>query len=298
MDEFETYYEILGVEETAAEDNIRSAYRKLAKEYHPDTLPENIRRRPIGRYAEQRLREINEAHDVLVDRQKRSAYDAQLARYRAEEQMGSGRRARGDCARDACEPPAGSSGSGVEASASAAPTFSASPGASVRGGIHGGRPYASFGEALIAFCSDGVRNTLRTRLNTEDRVAIALSIGGLICFWGVAFVMDHPSQVERWISRAWSATDDPVFNAILNTVIVVGIIAGGLLALWGAWLTLWLILGLGVAAIVVSLAVVLPVVLVTSSPTGAIVGTGVIVAELACAWNWLRKRMVARGYLS
>ncbi len=61
------YYEILGVPRTASESEIKSAFRKLARKYHPDVSTEPD--------AEERFKEINEAYAVLSDAEKRTAYD-------------------------------------------------------------------------------------------------------------------------------------------------------------------------------------------------------------------------------
>ena len=66
--DYKDYYKILGVERKASEDDIRKAYRDLAKKYHPD-------RNPNDKQAEERFKEINEAYQVLSDPQKRSVYD-------------------------------------------------------------------------------------------------------------------------------------------------------------------------------------------------------------------------------
>ncbi len=62
------YYKILGVGKNASDDEIKKAYRKLARRYHPD-------RNPGDKQAEERFKEISQAHDVLSDSDKRKAYD-------------------------------------------------------------------------------------------------------------------------------------------------------------------------------------------------------------------------------
>lgn len=66
--EFKDYYKVLGVEKTASHDDIRKAFRKLARQYHPDVAKDKKR-------AEEKFKEINEAYEVLGDSEKRKKYD-------------------------------------------------------------------------------------------------------------------------------------------------------------------------------------------------------------------------------
>src|SRR5262245_503013 len=62
------YYEVLGVARDASEEDVKKAYRKLARQHHPD-------RNPGDKAAEARFKEVQEAYDVLGDKTKRSQYD-------------------------------------------------------------------------------------------------------------------------------------------------------------------------------------------------------------------------------
>src|SRR3954467_9550498 len=62
------YYEVLGVERTATEEDVKRAYRKLAVKFHPDKNPDDP-------HAEEQFKELGEAYDVLMDGNKRAAYD-------------------------------------------------------------------------------------------------------------------------------------------------------------------------------------------------------------------------------
>ena len=73
---FKDYYEILGVPRSASDDDIKKAFRKLARKYHPDVAKDK-------KEAEVKFKEINEAYEVLGDSQKRKRYDELGANWKA-----------------------------------------------------------------------------------------------------------------------------------------------------------------------------------------------------------------------
>ena len=73
--QYKDYYKIMGVSKDASQDEIKRAYRKLARKYHPDVSKEKD--------AEQHFKEVGEAYEVLKDPEKRSAYDQLGANWKA-----------------------------------------------------------------------------------------------------------------------------------------------------------------------------------------------------------------------
>jgi curved DNA-binding protein len=89
--DYKDYYKILGVDKTATSEQIKKAYRKLARQYHPDVNPNDAT-------AEQKFKEVNEANEVLSDSEKRQKYDqfgADYQRYQKADGPGAGRGASG-----------------------------------------------------------------------------------------------------------------------------------------------------------------------------------------------------------
>ncbi|NDJ77428.1 MAG: J domain-containing protein [Chloroflexi bacterium] len=79
--EYPDYYRVLGVDRDASSSDIRKAYRRLARQYHPDVNPDD-------KQAEEKFKEINEAYEVLSDDEKRQKYDQLGRSYQQWQRMG------------------------------------------------------------------------------------------------------------------------------------------------------------------------------------------------------------------
>jgi curved DNA-binding protein len=147
--DYRDYYKVLGVERGATEKDIKSAFRKLAQQYHPDKNPGDTR-------SEDKFKEINEAYEVLGDQQKRAKYDRLGSRYADWERAG--------------HPGAGfdfSQWAGGGAARGAGPGGSAGANPQDFGDLFGGEAggFSEFFTSLFGGAGTGTRRTTRTRAN-------------------------------------------------------------------------------------------------------------------------------------
>lgn len=141
--EYKDYYKIMGLERDASPDDIKRAYRRLARKYHPDVSKEAD--------AEQRFKDLGEAYAVLKDPEKRSAYDELGANWKAGQEF---------------RPPpdwGGGFGAGRQSSAGAAPDDFSDFFADLFGGRAGG-----FGGTAGGFDMPGQDQQAKIRISVED----------------------------------------------------------------------------------------------------------------------------------
>jgi curved DNA-binding protein len=142
--EFKDYYAALGVAPDASADDIKTAYRKLARKYHPDVSKEPD--------AEARFKEIGEANEVLKDPEKRAAYDAAGQQWARQQAAGGARGAQG------FEPPPGWD-SGFEFSGRG------------DGGPFAGADHSDFFEALFGRAARGGARRAGAQMTGQDHHA-------------------------------------------------------------------------------------------------------------------------------
>ena len=136
--DYKDYYKILGVDKNATTDQIKKAYRKLARQYHPDVNPGDAA-------AEQKFKEANEANEVLSDPEKRQKYDQLGADYARYQQAGAGR--------------GGQPGGGFDWSQYAQGGGFGAGGGNPFGGSAGGEDFSDFFSSLFGGAGGGGRSS-------------------------------------------------------------------------------------------------------------------------------------------
>lgn len=189
----ETYYEVLGVSRTATEDDIKKAYRALAREYHPDVNK--------GPEAEERFKKINEAYGTLSDSLKRADYDQSLT---------------DTGVRGARPAPAGAPGAGPSGAAQAEAAAAESPyrQAMIRAAL-----VRTFAFGLIAAAAGGLLAVALSYLSDSAfnwSAAVEGAVPGL--FVGLLWGADYNFKVETFLGTGWLGRSYTLARTILMSL--------------------------------------------------------------------------------
>jgi len=160
---YKDYYEVMGVARGATQDEIKRAYRKLARKYHPDVSKEQN--------AEERFKELQEAHEVLKDPEKRSAYDQlganwqQGQEFRPPPDWGKGF----EFSRGRARPQGGAGAGAADFSDFFSELFGArSPFGGAQGFETGARGFSMGGRGGRAYSAAGQDHVARVEIDLED----------------------------------------------------------------------------------------------------------------------------------
>jgi len=165
--QFKDYYDVMGVARGASQDEIKRAYRKLARKYHPDVSKEKD--------AEEKFKELQEAYEVLKDPEKRAAYDQLGANFRQGQEFrpppdwGKGF----EFSRGGAGPGGGFSDFFSELFGARSPFGGAQP-----GGGHGARGFAAAGQDHVARVEIDLEDAFRGGTRTIDLRAPEMTADG------------------------------------------------------------------------------------------------------------------------
>jgi len=135
---YQDYYETLGVSRTATPDEIRSAYRKLARQHHPDVAK--------GKGSDEKFKAVSEAYEVLSDPQKRAQYDQLGANWKAGQEF---------------RPPPGWAGRGPGGGGRGGPGRGAAGAGGFDFGMGGAGGFSDFFEAIFGGQGGDIFETMR-----------------------------------------------------------------------------------------------------------------------------------------
>ncbi|HEX8562073.1 MAG TPA: J domain-containing protein [Flavobacterium sp.] len=235
---FIDYYKILEVDKKASTDDIKKAYRKLARKFHPDLNPNDA-------LAHKKFQQINEANEVLSDPEKRKKYDTYGENWQHAEEFEQQRQSKQQQQQQQYRPPAEDAGSGFGAEGDFSEFFSSMFGGSRRGARHAQYKGPDYNAELLIPLREAVRTHKQTLSvdgkNIRITVPAGVANGQVIKLKGygapganggpsgdlyITFVIGEDAEFKRLDNDLYKSVEIDLYTAVLGGDVTVSTLDG------------------------------------------------------------------------